>query len=236
MAENPETEGPYSIGQGHWPGLARLIEELGELQQVLGKIMACGGEVGELTIARFRGEQYVHLPGDAPLDFKSGDGPKPFEVKIPEIVYYDKTALIATLRDEIADVQAALEFFELQNAKPLHANCVSEDGDLIGGEYYIERRRQRKVGKFHQYHTDALKRAAQAPDAIPDRRTHLNDGHIEESGSPGYVADDWSGNILHKGPPAQADSKAITITSVTSDSYGRIIAEGYAADIERYEG
>lgn len=34
---------PYGIGSDHWPGLAKLMEEMGELQQVLGKIMACEG-------------------------------------------------------------------------------------------------------------------------------------------------------------------------------------------------
>ena len=36
------TEPPYSIGQHHLPGLAKLVEECGELQQVLGKIMSTG--------------------------------------------------------------------------------------------------------------------------------------------------------------------------------------------------
>jgi NTP pyrophosphatase (non-canonical NTP hydrolase) len=36
--------GPYSIGSDVWPGLAKLAEECGELVQVLGKIIAMGGE------------------------------------------------------------------------------------------------------------------------------------------------------------------------------------------------
>lgn len=35
---------PYGIGSDIWPGLAKLMEEMGELQQVLGKIMACEGK------------------------------------------------------------------------------------------------------------------------------------------------------------------------------------------------
>lgn len=31
---------PYAIGSPVWPGLAKLVEELGELSQVAGKIMA----------------------------------------------------------------------------------------------------------------------------------------------------------------------------------------------------
>lgn len=34
---------PYGIGSDVWPGLAKLMEEMGELQQVLGKVMACEG-------------------------------------------------------------------------------------------------------------------------------------------------------------------------------------------------
>lgn len=37
--------GPYSIGSSHWPGLSKLIEEAGEVQQVAGKIIATNGEV-----------------------------------------------------------------------------------------------------------------------------------------------------------------------------------------------
>lgn len=34
---------PYAIGSDAWPGLAKLSEELGELQQVIGKLMAYPG-------------------------------------------------------------------------------------------------------------------------------------------------------------------------------------------------
>jgi NTP pyrophosphatase (non-canonical NTP hydrolase) len=37
--------GPYSIGSAHWPGLSKLIEEAGEVQQVCGKILGTGGAV-----------------------------------------------------------------------------------------------------------------------------------------------------------------------------------------------
>lgn len=35
---------PYSIGSSEWPGLAKVLEEMGELQQVMGKLMALGEE------------------------------------------------------------------------------------------------------------------------------------------------------------------------------------------------
>lgn len=37
------TAGPYSIGNDHCPGLSKLIEEAGEVQQVAGKIIGYGG-------------------------------------------------------------------------------------------------------------------------------------------------------------------------------------------------
>lgn len=36
--------GPYSIGGQPWPGLSKLIEECGEVQQIAGKIIGVGGE------------------------------------------------------------------------------------------------------------------------------------------------------------------------------------------------
>lgn len=38
-----EARGSFSIGQRMWPGVAKLIEETGEVQQVLGKLIAIGG-------------------------------------------------------------------------------------------------------------------------------------------------------------------------------------------------
>lgn len=36
--------GDFSIGSGRWPGTSKLIEETGELQQVLGKLIAVNGD------------------------------------------------------------------------------------------------------------------------------------------------------------------------------------------------
>ena len=36
--------GDFSIGSAVWPGTSKLIEEQGELIQVLGKLMATGGD------------------------------------------------------------------------------------------------------------------------------------------------------------------------------------------------
>lgn len=39
----PRSEGPYAIGSNHWPGVSKLVEELGEVGQVLGKLVAVNG-------------------------------------------------------------------------------------------------------------------------------------------------------------------------------------------------
>ena len=36
--------GDFSIGSKVWPGTSKLIEEMGELQQVLGKLIATAGD------------------------------------------------------------------------------------------------------------------------------------------------------------------------------------------------
>jgi hypothetical protein len=37
--------GPYSIGSTIWPGLSKVSEEMGELGQVLGKLLGTGGVI-----------------------------------------------------------------------------------------------------------------------------------------------------------------------------------------------
>lgn len=35
---------PFAIGSKQWPGISKLIEEAGEVQQVCGKLLGTGGE------------------------------------------------------------------------------------------------------------------------------------------------------------------------------------------------
>lgn len=37
-------DGSFSIGSGTWPGVSKLVEECGELGQVLGKLIATSGD------------------------------------------------------------------------------------------------------------------------------------------------------------------------------------------------
>lgn len=63
--------GDFSIGQEVWPGLGKLVEEMGELNQVLGKLIGSEGKTN----------------------------------------HFDGTDLSIRLKEEIADVHAALIFF-----------------------------------------------------------------------------------------------------------------------------
>jgi hypothetical protein len=37
--------GDFSIGSTFWPGISKLVEEMGELNQVIGRLLATAGEV-----------------------------------------------------------------------------------------------------------------------------------------------------------------------------------------------
>ena len=43
MIARPPGSGDFSIGSAVWPGTSKLLEEMGELQQVLGKLIAVHG-------------------------------------------------------------------------------------------------------------------------------------------------------------------------------------------------
>lgn len=79
-----EAAGPYSIGSDHWPGLSKVVEEMGELGQVLGKLIALNGATE----------------------------------------HWDGTDLRERLHEEIADLSAALAFFEQHNS--LNSEVISE--------------------------------------------------------------------------------------------------------------
>lgn len=65
----------YKIGATCWPGIGKLVEESGEVQQVAGKLLGTGG-------------QHLH---------------------------WDGTNLVERLEDELADLQAAIDFVIAQN-------------------------------------------------------------------------------------------------------------------------
>lgn len=70
-----EANGSFSLGSDIWPGVSKLIEEMGELNQVLGKLIQMRGATE----------------------------------------YWDGSNLFDRLHDEIADVEAAIDFLKLLN-------------------------------------------------------------------------------------------------------------------------
>lgn len=95
--------GDFSIGSAVWPGTSKLIEEQGELIQVLGKLMATGGDT-------------KHWSGD----------------------------LRKMLIEELADVAAAIVFFQRQNFTPEEILSVTV-------------RVEQKLALFKMWHTNPTK-------------------------------------------------------------------------------
>jgi len=93
-------QGEFSIGSDVWPGTSKLIEEMGELQQILGKLIGAHGE------AR----------------------------------HFDGSNLRERLVDELADVLAAVRFFQ-------EANLAKEELEQL------EARRKHKEALFKTWHT-----------------------------------------------------------------------------------
>jgi NTP pyrophosphatase (non-canonical NTP hydrolase) len=90
--------GPYSIGSNIWPGLAKLVEECGEVSQVAGKIMA------------------IHGAHD----------------------HWDGTNLLTRFQEELADVQAVIEFVRDKNPQLDSA--------------HFNRRVAKKLAQFNHWH------------------------------------------------------------------------------------
>lgn len=97
-------QGDYSIGSDHWPGTSKLLEEMGELQQVLGKLLGAGGEVN----------------------------------------HWDGSNLRERLVEEIADLKAAITFFQSENLTDEECAAVS-------------RRSLEKMRLFEKWHKERTK-------------------------------------------------------------------------------
>jgi hypothetical protein len=95
--------GDFSIGSAVWPGTSKLLEEQGELIQVLGKLMATGGDT-------------THWSGD----------------------------LRVMLIEELADVAAAIVFFQRQN--------LTTDEIL-----QVTARCEKKLALFRKWHENPTK-------------------------------------------------------------------------------
>jgi NTP pyrophosphatase (non-canonical NTP hydrolase) len=64
------SDGSFSIGSGVWPGVSKLVEEVGELGQVLGKLIATHGAAEHWDGTNLR-QRLIEEMGDvlAAVDF-----------------------------------------------------------------------------------------------------------------------------------------------------------------------
>ena len=76
----------YSIGSKTWPGLSKIAEEFGEVLQVIGKIIGCGGERIHFSGSDLRNDLIEEL-----ADARAA------------IAYFERVELTAEERAEIAD-------------------------------------------------------------------------------------------------------------------------------------
>lgn len=95
---------PYCIGSDEWNGLSKLIEELGELQQVCGKLIGSQGDIehwsGNLK------EKLIEELGDAyaAMDFFMDMNISPEEQKMIYQRAYDKYQLFSKWNKDVRDV------------------------------------------------------------------------------------------------------------------------------------
>ncbi len=97
------SSGDFSIGSKVWPGVSKVIEEMGELQQVFGKLIGAAGGIN----------------------------------------HWDGSNLREKLIEEIADLQAALDFFK--------SVCLTFKENAR-----IEDRVRKKSDLFRQWHRDPV--------------------------------------------------------------------------------
>lgn len=91
-------EGPYGIGSTVWPGLAKVTEECGELLQLLGKIIARGGNLDHRWTCGGCGGTGSGMLYDTECAECGGRG------------YLGSGDLTGRLHEEIGDLMGALDF------------------------------------------------------------------------------------------------------------------------------
>lgn len=97
---------PYCIGSDEWNGLSKLVEELGELQQVCGKLIGSEGSVdhwsGNLQ------EKFIEELGDvyAALDFFINNNFSSYDMTRIETQRYQKEAKFIQWNKETKDAEA----------------------------------------------------------------------------------------------------------------------------------
>lgn len=96
---------PYCIGSDEWNGLSKLIEELGELQQVCGKLIGSEGSVGHWS-GNLK-EKFIEEIADvyASIDFFMDKNISPEEQRLIFDRSYDKYQMFSKWDKEVRDAE-----------------------------------------------------------------------------------------------------------------------------------
>lgn len=98
---------PYGIGSDVWPGLGKAQEEMGELLEVLGKIIGAGGTLKhKWECSTCEGERVALLPSQDRWEIPAG-----LCHTCGGTGYMGSGDLSDALHDEAADVLAAVAWF-----------------------------------------------------------------------------------------------------------------------------
>lgn len=118
------TDMPYGITSNVWPGLAKLVEEIGEVSELLGKIMGAGGSVIHYWACPVcEGEGCENCHGEGVVGH--GD-------------------LTDAIHEELGDLRSAIDFFTEYNPEHL-------DRKRIDRRYRMKKarfKRWRETGVF----------------------------------------------------------------------------------------
>lgn len=155
-----EPQGDYSLGSTHFPGLSKVVEEGGEVLEVLGKIIASGGKVRYEHIRVRVPVDSVPLPGDdaSPSDKQRMSVAPTVPREVAVLKHYDGYRnLLECLVEEIADLNAAVDAFLVLNKEMLdkvhpHKSLNKWFAELTNAKYQM-------LMDWHNHHYPASKSA-----------------------------------------------------------------------------
>lgn len=146
MASGVGKDVPFLIGSDKLPGLSKMVEEMGELNQAIGKLMGYG---------RFG-------------------------------IHWDGKPLKQSILEEMADVEATLEFFRTRNKLD---------------KKFIKKRAKEKLKKFNRWHKNIQGGRDPNDDGEGDRTKRKRKGRS--------ARDDGSREILASYPRGAHDSSSV---------------------------
>lgn len=114
---------PYGFTSDVWPGLAKLIEECGEVLEIAGKIMGCGGQlVHKWACKDCEGGGVVYPPGQSwEEECARCDG----------VGYLGHGDLSDAVHEELGDLLAAVAFLIRSNDELDHDRILKRGEDKM---------------------------------------------------------------------------------------------------------